>query len=588
MLGFVKRILVFLGLSLALFFGTAAPAQADVDDFSFSSFDATYELSADAEGHSVLRTTETLVAQFPDYDQNRGIRRELVESYDGHPTDLELESVTDETGASREYETESDDGFLVVTIAGDDYVYGEQTYVLTYVQHNVILYADGVEDFYWDTNGTGWAQPFGSVTANVVIDPALLPSLTGDVDSAYGTEGADYGNADTVETEQGYTFGVANVGAYENLTFAIGFQQGTFTSRASGFFDAPWPTLSAIGFLLVILGFIRAVVMRMTVLRDAPGRGTIIPEYSAPKGVALPISAVIRGAKAKTTPAEIIYLAVNGNIRLRESTKKRKPTYDLEFVTFDGADDYGNDYLRALFGSKPNPGKTRSLAKPDQKVSKRITTILTAATRDATARGYRRKPASGSYILGGFLATVGTITAVLFAIFALDNDYGGGIPLLFLIGSVLLAVITTVLVAKLPLTETGVDLRDYLAGLKVYIDLAEEDRLRYLQSPEGAEKLPVDTADRVAVVKLNEKLLPYAVLFGNEKRWAEELGKYYEETGSQPEWYSGSTAFNVAYFSTAIGSISTSASSSYSSSSSGSSGGSSSGGGGGGGGGGGV
>ena len=110
-----------------------------------------------------------------------------------------------------------------------------------------------------------------------------------------------------------------------------------------------------------------------------------------------------------------------------------------------------------------------------------------------------------------------------------------------------------------------------------------------LQSPQGAERTPVSADDPREVLKLNEKVLPYAVLFGLEKEWAQELSRYYVD--ASPDWYSGSGAFNAAIFATSISSISASASSSMSGSSSssgGSGGGGSSGGGGGGGGGGGF
>src|SRR5690349_17225267 len=84
----------------------ASVVSADPSDFSFLSFDAVYELSADEDGHSVLHTTETLVAVFPETDQNRGIRRALPLDYDGHPTDLSLRSVTDLSGEALAYETE--------------------------------------------------------------------------------------------------------------------------------------------------------------------------------------------------------------------------------------------------------------------------------------------------------------------------------------------------------------------------------------------------------------------------------------------------------------------------------------------------
>jgi zinc transporter ZupT len=36
------------------------------------------------------------------------------------------------------------------------------------------------------------------------------------------------------------------------------------------------------------------------------------------------------------------------------------------------------------------------------------------------------------------------------------------------------------------LTDKGVETRDWLSGLKDYIKMAEADRLKYLQSPDGA------------------------------------------------------------------------------------------------------
>jgi uncharacterized membrane protein len=92
-------------------------------------------------------------------------------------------------------------------------------------------------------------------------------------------------------------------------------------------------------------------------------------------------------------------------------------------------------------------------------------------------------------------------------------------------------------------------------------------------------------------LRLYERLLPYAILFGEEKKWSAELGKYYEKVGMQPDWYSGQSMFNAAVFSAAMSGISRSMNTyagGTSSSTGGSGGGGFSGGGGGGGGGGGV
>ena len=71
-------------------------------------------------------------------------------------------------------------------------------------------------------------------------------------------------------------------------------------------------------------------------------------------------------------------------------------------------------------------------------------------------------------------------------------------------------------------TEKGLKLARYLEGLELYIGMAEADRLKFLQSVEGA-----DTSNE-GIVKLYEKLLPWASLFGLEESWMKELAKYYE------------------------------------------------------------
>jgi uncharacterized membrane protein len=91
------------------------------------------------------------------------------------------------------------------------------------------------------------------------------------------------------------------------------------------------------------------------------------------------------------------------------------------------------------------------------------------------------------------------------------------------------------------------------------------------------------------MVKLYERVLPYAILLGAEKEWSKRLGDYYQQTQASPDWYTGTTAFNAAVFTSTLHNFSqaSSYSAGSSSSSGGSSGGGFSGGGGGGGGGGG-
>jgi uncharacterized membrane protein YgcG len=584
----MKRLLVLCALAVGLVLGASAPASADVNDFQFTSFDGQYQLSTDADGHSHLTTVETLVAVFPQSDQNHGIRRNLVDRYDGHPTDLRIVSVTDDDGTPRSYETETEDDVLAVTIAADDFVHGTQTYVITYTQSNVTRYfADtNADEFYWDTNGTDWEQPFGQVSATVQLADNLAPRLTGQVDAASGSQGADGPAQITRAGDDTITFSAQNLGPGENLTFAIGFEPGTFTPRDSGFFAAPWPLLTLLFAAGGLAAGIGALAVRITRLRDAPGRGIIIPEYMPPKGVNLLLSALILHRTSKSTAAQIVGLAVTGNLRILE-VSGRKPSYRLEFVTDRGADADEREFLHALFGTVLTTGEHRNLKKTDQGAVKKIAALTKRVRSAATVNGYRRTPPVGTIALVTIAAALAAAGAVVFGAISLDQTYGGLWPAALMAVAILAAVATGILLFRMPLEPKGTLLRDHLKGLDEYIKLAEADRLRYLQSPQGALREPVATDDLVQVVKLNERLLPYAMLFGEEKRWAAELGRYYEELGTGPSWYAGQGAFNAAIFASSIGAVSTNVSAAYSSSG-GSGGGAVSGGGGGGGGGGGV
>ncbi|MET0725549.1 MAG: DUF2207 domain-containing protein, partial [Leifsonia sp.] len=199
------------------------------------------------------------------------------------------------------------------------------------------------------------------------------------------------------------------------------------------------------------------------------------------------------------------------------------------------------------------------------------------------------KPYPGGAVAGALAVVfVAGAAAIVFAAVSFATVYGGFWPAVFLAVALAAIVLAVIAVSKMPLEAKGAELRDHLRGLDEYIRLAEADRIRYLQSPQGAERTPIATDDREQLLRLNERLLPWAVLFGREKQWTAELGRYYEENGTQPGWYVGGQPFNAAVFASSVASVTSSASSSYSAASGGSGGGASSGGGGGGGGGGGV
>ncbi|MDQ2697509.1 MAG: DUF2207 domain-containing protein [Actinomycetota bacterium] len=583
-LGLVLAVLA--GLVLALVGG--APAHADVDDFTFESLDVEYQLGRTDDGTSTLTVVETFVAVFPDIDQNRGMRRIIPDSYQGAPLHPRLVSITDENGADRAAEVESDDGEYIMTSRADGFVHGRQTYVFTYVLENVTRYFSdtGSDEFYWDVNGTDWAQPFGRITARVTMPAELQDARTGEQSCYFGYFGATQ-TCPIADVDGGVEASVESVQPYQTMTIAIGFEPDTFTEFDSSYFASPWGWLQS-GVALLGLGgaLVWAVVVRRRHLRDEPGRPVIIAEYTPPRVIDALESAVLLGYTTKAIPAEVLEQAVVGSIRIEEGPPKWFGGVRLKAVLVDPslADGDGRMLLPGLFPMGV-PGEEFEFGRTDTRFSTTAQTVLKAATTELTTRGLRRRVPVSARAWPVLLAIASAALVVLSGIAALSAFVMPLVPIVLLVGAILTVIVVSGLVSRKPLTAAGAEVRDHLLGLKQFIEWAEADRIRMLQSPQGAERVPVDISDPRQKLKLYERLLPYAVVFGQEKQWASELAVLYGDERS-PAWYAGSAGFNAAAFSAGISNLSSSASSS--SSSGGSSGGGSAGGGGGGGGGGGV
>ncbi|MDY7527088.1 MULTISPECIES: DUF2207 domain-containing protein [unclassified Cryobacterium] len=591
----------------------AGSVPGGVDDFSFDSMHSDFVLSRSADGHSALTTTETIVARFPDFDQNHGIRRSIPSHYDGHPTGIDLVSVTDENGAPRPSDTsESDAGdFFIVTSAADGYVHGAQTYVITYTQRDVTLVPTDAQDeeFYWEVNGTGWAQPFGSVSATLTVDPELTGRLTGQARCLQGSTNSsadcseistDSSAAATTGTRISASSG--SLAAHEGLTLVVGFTPGTFVPRDNSFFASPIPAVGLAGAVLALVCAALAIALRATRWRNAPGRPTIIAEYLPPKGVNLLQAGEVTRTSTKAITAQFLQFAVRGNVRVLEGSGSKH--YLLELRDTRGVDATELSMLGHLFpGLKP--GTQRDLKKKSTSLTTALQGELRATRRAAIPAGFREKKGGSlrSALLG--LSVVGGLVAVLGGVVGLALEIGGAWPFLVLLAGLIGAITTVSLASSIrPLTAAGAELRDYLEGVRLYIGVAETDRLRVLQSPQGALRSPyrpepgspemmVDPGQPLQVLKLYERLLPFAVLFGQEKDWSAVLGEYYAQSRSQPDWYYGTGAFNAGFFAASLSGFASSTTSAWSgtassSSSSGFGGGGSVGGGGGGGGGGGV
>lgn len=589
----MKRISsLFLVAAIGIVGLIASTAAASVQDFTIKSFSADYYLSKDEQGRSEMRVREVIVAEFPDYDQNHGIERAIPNSYDGRTVSLNVTSVMRSDTEGWNFQTRTENDNLVLRIGdADTYVHGEQTYIIDYELRDVTKAFPEGDELYWDVNGAQWQQTFEKVSATLHLEGDLGEKFDSRIQCFTGITGSDEKacNADISKNDNETVISFAATRALtagENLTFVAGFDQNTFQPYQ--------PTLweRVIAIVLIIFLPIYYVIAPIALFawgivqwrkrgRDAKGRGTIIPQYVQPREMSVVQSSVVLNQQMppNAISATIIDLAVRHYLKLYATEEKgllgsKKQKYELELIR-DPSDlrEDEQQVVRMIFKSPVTVGDRIKIDDLSKTLYTDVAALGEVATKRAVTDGLLIR--NQKWLIGML------VIAIVIAFISLPFL---NIPL-FLAG-LMVGILGFFMPAR---TTLGVERYEYLKGLKEYMKLAEADRLKVLQSPQGAVTEAIDPNDKAQVVKLYEKLLPYAMLLGIEKDWAEQFAKLYTQP---PDWYSGNTSsFNAAMFASSLNGFSTAAASSFSppssSSSSGFSGGGSSGGGGGGGGGGG-
>jgi uncharacterized membrane protein YgcG len=521
-------------------------ASADVNDFAFESFDAVYEISINKEfeNRPEMGVTETIVAIFPETDQNRGIVRSIsATSYGVLPGLVQIISVTDETGKPRDYEVIQEEGFNNVYIKNkdDSYVYGRQTYIIKYSQSWVIRdyqASSGNDEFYWDINGTGWLQSFERVSATVKLDKELSKSVLLSSASCYqGIPGATDSCETNDLTQERIYFAASNLMPGENLTISIPFAPGVVNTSGpeiEGTFA--WTIYQGTG-LLILLVLAWAMYFRFVRNSSRADTPIVVPQYKPATAPTLLETGIIASKLSHLRQALIVELAVNNQIEI-ESVAGDEGTFVLRKTSAD-KDEEG--VMQAL-GLGQNGAEIRigtaAVKSDNEEISLALEKLIAAKTRNLGSADYFLKR---ELRLPLTVWLVGVGFYVVWAILASQLDmmteagYLAGPILTFLPFS----VVYWLLVSKRRYSQKGKAVVAHLKGLEMYMELAEKDRLEFLQSPKGASLKPSEVSGR-QVLKLYEDVLPWAILLGLQKQWGQVLTDLYKQQES-PQWFIGTS-----------------------------------------------
>ena len=633
-----KRLFAALLLGLALAAGAAASGAQAAEEIR--NFDVEIEVAPDGD----LIVSERIEVKAEGRDIRRGIYRDLtIETPTGlgliRP-ELEILQVRRD-GEPEPYHTERTGKGVRIYIGDRDRQLrpGVYSYLLRYRIADQIGFHETYDEVYWNVTGNAWNFPIRYASATVLPPPGFeiagQAAYTGEV----GESGQDYSYR---LDDQGYPRWetTAPLGPGEGLTVAVAWQKGLIAEpdTAERVLTALFYNRSsaiALAALAVILLYYLGVWR--FVGRD-PEKGPIVPVYEAELPPAAMRFIYRKGFDRTAFVAALINMAVKGHLRIVEigggyrlesaedgGSKPKAPLSSGEAAAFERlfaatdrvelekanrkaltkAQGALSSHLRGTYdreffstnrfyffcglGITVVAWITVALSAGDEYVALFLSAWLSFWTV-GTGLLVLRALKAWREVLGGALGDLPG--AVILSVFCLPFVTGwvAGAGFLFsaigLTPAVFLVIVALINILFFELLEAhtplGRKIVDEIEGLKLYLSVAEKDRLEFHNPP---DRTPQHF----------EQLLPYALALGVENSWAAQFDSVFADAARKqetyrPRWYVGHgfSVHNLHGFSSGLSSSLASASSAPSKSGSGGSfGGGFSGGGGGGGGGGG-
>lgn len=514
-----------------------------------------------------------------------GIFRDIpLRNKEGKNIEIEILSVTDKDGKPQKYFSSTKNHVLNIKIGDPGVIIsGEKIYNITYKVFGAVGYYDDFDEVYWNVTGNEWPVPIEFSEVLITLPKDVFPKerkcYFGPIGSTTPCKIID-DRAYQVEK-------VLSKG--EGLTIAIALNKGVISEYKhkvdNKFLDALsifWPIILPV----IVFGFMFCRWYRKG--RDPKGRDVIKPEYLSPDDLS-PIEAggiLYESIKPKSISAQIIDLAIRGFIKIKPVETKLlgfsyKQDYELTLLVETGFlnDSFDKEIIKTIFGDNPTVGGVTMLSALNNLFYKSVP-VISGLVIDSLLKKkyYSYLPKNPKFRV---ILTILLFSFAFYLIASLtivNQPYSLSRLIVFLSSFIFSTGIAVMFQILMPSkTYRGIEKKEYLLGLKEYLQIAEKDRLLFHNAP---EKKP----------EVFEKLLPYAIVFGVEESWVKEFDGIYK---NNPEWFENNgSSFNaivfgkeLSAFGTVLTSSITSSPSGSSGSSSGTSGGSSGGGHGGGGGG---
>jgi uncharacterized membrane protein YgcG len=464
---------------------------------------------------------------------------------------------------------------------------GGHTYTIHYLTWWQVRFGLGEDGLDWNVTGNGWEWPIDRAGLRLRGPEKLVWN---NIRTFTGRHGSHAEDARVIAQAPGFLDVVTTrpLALYEGLTVAAYFPKGVLQRPSELQVAAHWvgDNLALFPSFLGLVG-ISVYVGWLFLYGTARPPGVVVPQFAPPSGFSPAMVGYLedKSLSDRDFSAGIVGLAVARRLKLIHDDgtyrlvrqQGGQPVTDLE-SQFEGALFRADDELCISQTNHNRIAEARTalgnllrravmpalLYKKPRNVRPALalaiaTIVLTIA---ALAIDFGAFAAPLAFMIG--LGVVGALLLVLAAVvrgrgrwitaviglLLLSIGLSGGTSGLWLLLVALCIAATAALAAAsyrrltVPTAE-GWKRRGEIAGLKLFLGVAEADRMRLLNPPDFTPAL-------------YEKLLPYAIALGVEMVWSRRFAAALAaaQTQYQPDWYDGSNPWNgcdISDFSSGLG-----------------------------------
>ncbi len=567
------------GFLVLIFLGLGFPALAEEVILS-------YDQQVFVQTDGALEVVESITVRAEGNQIRRGILRDFPTHYRDkgrtYSTTFDVHSVTMDGGPVNWTTEGLSNGTRIRIGSAQTFLNpGEYTYTIKYRTDRQLFFGEGFDELYWNVTGNGWDFAILSASATVHIPEGAVV----DQARAYtGYQGETGGGAIVNhDNERQITFTTTRrLNPKEGLTLVVTWPEG-FVARptseeiAANFLIDNLAQIIAYAGFLMVLGYF---YLAWRQVGKDPDGGAIYASYGPPKGVSPGAISYVekRGYRQRAFTGAIVNMAVKGYLTITEKGKskyllsktgKKVPLAPGEAAI---ADKLFGPWSNEIETKHTNHTEFRSAMKAQENVLEKnhenvhfirnqkhfwIGAGISLVVVILAVLASLNKGGVGIPITVGFVFFYALIIFALrkkVAVFRTSGSVGRKIGILFLFiflgthfmglaGSLVMMnffiIVPFVLIIALNIlfynllekpTLEGRQLLDEIVGFKLYLSVAEKDRLEFHTGTITPEVF--------------EKFLPYAIALGVENKWGKAFERSMVMAGEDPGiytpiWYHG-------------------------------------------------